>query len=1316
MATNKDKFNKGFRVKTYQAVDLMNHMDYDNKLRGKEGIVPRSLRTDILVDWDEFEYKEIKDSGYAFTEDIILVSFDIQQKTGEEIRKEAGRKAKDKKADSAKYKKDLKKLKSEQEKIQKRYDALSKSKNKNSNGLTEKEWRKIAEDRLDINNKVALKEELIEKAEEDIKYYNNLAKDESFALRTSKRSREELRKDLYENGVKITKGDKIYKYQRITTTSSKARQGKAMFALNEVIDKETGEIIREKLADKWMDDCSLGLHSVFKKRAENGKAAKVVEEVYFSLDQSALIDGMYFDFNPDNMLVIPDVDALVKAPKAMRLFSNEKEKLCIEELVEAITKNTMWDGQMLADSSLFKGLDTSFALLREKMFKSCAFNTELVEYFKEYCKENGLDYDTIEVVDYFGRTMKLKDVKMITTENSTKFVKFAEDMFPGENKKTAQRKFFELWAEDVKKRGCKAGIVKTEHASAYGDLQKMSYQMFNSLPLGSTHEMTKENIKKILKEQKNVFNKMKDSNVEFVDWLEKNANEMNGYERVAALCRRNGEYTKTKEFKEFKSRVLNQLKADIESGRVLVEGDNNVMVSNPIEMMNHALNQNTAGHKVKGFNVEDGKLDKTDFINSFGNENGKRVKVWSKGKTYGQDFAAFRSPHSTDSSIVLMKNIHNPNAQNKLNKVMRNLGENVVVVDSTEFPLQDMLAGCDYDSDFVLMTSNDTIIDIVEEKSWLKKPITINNVGNSPATYLYNGEDLAKKDIAVAANHIGEIVNTGQIYQSHIQHLERTGGDEKAIKELKIIAAELDGLSGMAIDSAKRMPLLAGKGTKNGIEVALDKIKGSEYALRNEDGKILYPEFFKNISQDPNIGKKTQKMECNMDILKETVGEEFKNSAKEEALDINEMLDLGEWNNNVKLRLIEDFKEYGNKIKSCYAQKSGISKEEAKDIDRLIEQYTSELSAKIKKRMTNSTAKKNMSGLINAIYNGYSDSDRNARKFASLIQDAMYKLNPEAYLSCFVKGEGIPVKDSLVKEADEMLDKVLEKAQETINDVVEYHDAMHKSLNERMDKVYYNAIKGMNEKERMKWLNGKMSIEEQKALGLDAYNARLKRLDALKDEVDRVCGIARDKTNEAYTRLLDSVVRDSYKNTTFTKIDDNLVKKIMDEPLYGKRFWERNESIYNTHAKLLKDTIAPGLITGESSASITRKVKELGMHSNYAANRLVRTESAYFHNQALLQAYKDMGVEKYVYVSTLDKRTSLACRKMDGLAFRLDEAVVGENFPPLHPHCRSTVIRYWDDEVLEDMDRTYRDKSGKNRKGNYQTYTQYESDSERGNE
>jgi SPP1 gp7 family putative phage head morphogenesis protein len=63
--------------------------------------------------------------------------------------------------------------------------------------------------------------------------------------------------------------------------------------------------------------------------------------------------------------------------------------------------------------------------------------------------------------------------------------------------------------------------------------------------------------------------------------------------------------------------------------------------------------------------------------------------------------------------------------------------------------------------------------------------------------------------------------------------------------------------------------------------------------------------------------------------------------------------------------------------------------------------------------------------------------------------------------------------------------------------------------------------------------------------------------------------------------------------------------------------------------------------------------------------------------ETVLQTFRaeDSGVvEKYEFLAAIDSRTSKLCRDKDGKVFKLKDSKVGVNFPPLHPHCRSTII------------------------------------------
>lgn len=56
-----------------------------------------------------------------------------------------------------------------------------------------------------------------------------------------------------------------------------------------------------------------------------------------------------------------------------------------------------------------------------------------------------------------------------------------------------------------------------------------------------------------------------------------------------------------------------------------------------------------------------------------------------------------------------------------------------------------------------------------------------------------------------------------------------------------------------------------------------------------------------------------------------------------------------------------------------------------------------------------------------------------------------------------------------------------------------------------------------------------------------------------------------------------------------------------------------------------------------------------------------------------LERYKRLGVEKYKFFSTLDKKTCPKCGELDGRIFSVKDAEIGVNYPPICDSCRCHV-------------------------------------------
>lgn len=136
------------------------------------------------------------------------------------------------------------------------------------------------------------------------------------------------------------------------------------------------------------------------------------------------------------------------------------------------------------------------------------------------------------------------------------------------------------------------------------------------------------------------------------------------------------------------------------------------------------------------------------------------------------------------------------------------------------------------------------------------------------------------------------------------------------------------------------------------------------------------------------------------------------------------------------------------------------------------------------------------------------------------------------------------------------------------------------------------------------------------------------------------------------------------------KLIQNVIMRSYAGSSFSKRIWKDANKLGNT----LKDTLTKGFIRGDSIDTMTKRLLERVDVSKSHARTLIRTESARVCEEATKDAYKECGIEQYIYLATLDRKTSLICQDLDMKSFPLKDAKVGENYPPMHPNCRSTTM------------------------------------------
>ena len=217
-----------------------------------------------------------------------------------------------------------------------------------------------------------------------------------------------------------------------------------------------------------------------------------------------------------------------------------------------------------------------------------------------------------------------------------------------------------------------------------------------------------------------------------------------------------------------------------------------------------------------------------------------------------------------------------------------------------------------------------------------------------------------------------------------------------------------------------------------------------------------------------------------------------------------------------------------------------------------------------------------------------------------------------------------------------------------------------------------------------------------------AYAYRMKRLERLSADLDSMRESIYHSEKKGSDTFYSGLMKDSYYKATFdlqqqtglaysfSDLPETEIKRLQGLKWTGEAYSDRIWSNTGALASSVKDELLVSLMTGRSVRDTSQAIAERFGAGQNNARRLVRTESAFFHNQMELLSYEDAEITKYKFVVVLDKRTSHICQQHDNKVYNTDEAVPGVNYPPLHPWCRSTTIAHDDDIDYSKLERRAR--------------------------
>ena len=219
-----------------------------------------------------------------------------------------------------------------------------------------------------------------------------------------------------------------------------------------------------------------------------------------------------------------------------------------------------------------------------------------------------------------------------------------------------------------------------------------------------------------------------------------------------------------------------------------------------------------------------------------------------------------------------------------------------------------------------------------------------------------------------------------------------------------------------------------------------------------------------------------------------------------------------------------------------------------------------------------------------------------------------------------------------------------------------------------------------------------------------AYSFRMKRLERLSDDLDRMRESIYHSEKTGSDAFYSDLMKDSYYKATFdlqqqtglaygfSGLPESEIKHLQsfswvgDGSTYSTDIWKNTGKLTSS----IKDELLISLMTGRDTRETAQAIAERFNVGQNDARRLVRTESAFFHNQMELLSYEEADIEKYIFVADLDKRTSRICQEHDNQVYDRDKAVPGVNCPPMHPWCRSTTVAYDEDADYSKLKRRAR--------------------------
>lgn len=510
-------------------------------------------------------------------------------------------------------------------------------------------------------------------------------------------------------------------------------------------------------------------------------------EPYIALTLSSIIDTI--EIKPENILVVDDYKSVFhERAIATRLVDGR----LVSQPEDVEISNSIWDGQSLMDRSLFgEYSNKGMLLLRARFFKSCCFNANIQQWFADH------GIKKVSQLNGYTRARKIEDVKLITTPSSIKYLKFGT---------------LDHWLDTLE---TTFGVVKYEKKTHFfdGRMVQTHYQLINTLQM--TYEEVEQFIKpsldyaRMIKTDPAVLRHQISYQYQSPDdtFYTKAVTSKNDI--IYRLLGMNDRFAKTKMYRNFCNDLIKSFIKNLRCGHVLVRGNYSTLCGNPIEMLKMSI----------------GQFDGSSII--------ERDTVHCEMFENGKELLGSRSPHVTIGNILVTRNVIRPEIARYMNPT-----NEIVYVNSIQENLLERLSGADFDSDTMLLTDNEILV-TAAKRNYDNFPVPTKLVESAKRNRRYTNREKADLDIKTSVNKIGEIINLSQELNSILWDRINKGASVDDVMELYCDISQLDVMSNLEIDSAKRE-----NPANNTRELQLLKKK---YDVRDKKNRHVRPLFFKYI-------------------------------------------------------------------------------------------------------------------------------------------------------------------------------------------------------------------------------------------------------------------------------------------------------------------------------------------------------------------------------------------------------------------------------------------------------------------------------------